>query len=322
MANRLDLVYGRSRAGKSTWVIDLATHLYTQKGLKTRIYLGDGGYETYASSGLIEEGVLEVWQYNNRDNPFATLQFGCEGYWPQNVEDPKSKLVAPDPLILTNLYGLVVYEGLSVAADYMMGDKVGGLSNRAAKGEKIGQDSPFVVTEDGLKFGGNPPSHFGFVQRRIVDLIERTRALPVPFVLWTAHERKSEDYETRETEFGPDIAGKALTTKIGAYFGNTIHLHKAHKKGKRRDPVTQKEIDTTEEQFRAYTRTHFDPDGQTAVKYYANNRMPKVFSGDMPEYIEGADPIKFYTILENGKVKMQQLLRDQRLAKAGELQTP
>ena len=313
MASRVELAYGKSRSGKSTWAIALAEHFWVKKGLKTRIYIGDGGSETYESSGLIDEGVIELCQYNIRNNPFATLQFMCEGAWPVDVADPKSKLVSWTPEQIAKEYGLFVYEGLSVAADYMMGDKTGGLADRASKGEKIGQDSPYILSEDGLKFGGNPPSHFGFTQRRIIDLIERTRALPLPFVLWTAHERKSEDYDTRETEFGPDVAGKALTTKIGAYFGNSIHLHPAGKKIKKKDPVTGKDVEQLETEFRAYTRTHYDPDGVTTVKFYANNRMPKEFANDMPEYLAPADPIRFYTILEDAKGKKRKLLADQRI---------
>lgn len=302
MASRVELVYGRSGSGKSTWCIKLARHFYQTKGLKTRLYIGDGGLETYESSGLIEAGVMEVLQYNNRKEPILTCQRICEGYWPKDPNDPNSPLIKPDFEQLRANYGLYIFEGLTAMADHMMSDKEGGMAWRAARGEKIGQDTPFVIMEGGEKFGGNPPSHFGFVQRKIEDNIERTRALP-GWVQWTAHERKAEDYDTKDTEFGPDICGKALTTKIGARFGNSIHLHPAMKTIKQKDEVTGKMVDHEIVDYRAYTRKHFDPMQKSYVMYYANNRMPDTFRDEMPEFLSPPDPVRFYQILETAKKK-------------------
>jgi hypothetical protein len=300
MATRLDLCYGNSQAGKTTWGLQIAEHLYVKKGLKTRWYLGDGGGETIYSSGLVDEGIVEVLQFNLRPQPFATMQLCCDGYWPKNVNDPASKL---EKVVDFTPFGLFVYEGLSVGCDYMMGDQEGGLANRAAKGEKIGQDTPFVVMEDGLKFGGNPPSHYGFTQRRLLSLIERTRALPLPFVLWTAHQRKAEDSDLKGVyEFGPDCAGQALTSKIGGSFGNTIHMHQVTVKKKEKDALTGQQIDVLKIERRAYTRKHADPEGQTGIKYYANSRMPREFVDEMPEYLAPPDAVKFYQILESAKL--------------------
>lgn len=306
MAIRLDLVYGNSQSGKTTWALQIAEHLYTKKGLKTRWYLGDGGGETILNSGLVDEGIVELLQFNTRPDPFATLQFCAEGYWPLDVNDPKSKL---EPTKDFTPYGMCVYEGLSVGCDYMMGDSVGGLADRAAKGEKIGQDTPYIVSEGGLKFGGNPPSHYGFTQRRLISLIERTRGLPLPMVLWTAHQRKAEDADLKGIfEFGPDCAGQALTSKIGAYFGNTIHMHQVSVKTKVKDALTQRDIEIVKIERRAYTRKHADPEGQTGIKYYANSRIPTEFSDEMPEYLSPPDAMKFYGILEAAKGKKRALV--------------
>jgi hypothetical protein len=309
MAGQLDLTYGASGSGKTTWYLALAEYNYVKNGKKTRWYLGDGGGETIRNSGLIEEGAVELWQFSDRDNPFATLQLACEGYWPENPHDPKCKLKQPSMDEFYD-YGMFVYEGLSVGSDYMMGSKNGGLSDRAARGEKIGQDTPYVVLEEGLKFGGNPPSHFGFVQRRIVDLVERSRSIPVPFVGWTAHERKAEDSDLKGVyTFGPDVCGQALTSKIGAYFGNTIHMVAIPQRTKSKDPITGKEIETIKLIHRAYTRKHSDPEGNTNVKFYANNRIPKEFADKMPEFLYPADPMKFYEILEDAKEAKREMLQ-------------
>lgn len=313
MATRVDLVYGNSQAGKTTWGIQIAEHLHLKKGLTTRWYLGDGGGETLYSSGLVDAGIIDVVQFNLRPNPFATMQKCCDGWWPEDSEDPKSPLRETKDF---SHLGLLVFEGLSVGCDYMMGDMPGGLAERASKGEKIGQDSPYVVSEEGLRIGGNPPSHYGFTQRRLISLIERTRALPVPFVLWTAHMRKAEDADLKGVfEFGPDCAGQALTSKIGGYFGNTIHMHQVTVKKKVKDAMTGQTIDQLAIERRAYTRKHADPEGQTGIKYYANSRMPREYLDDMPEYLAPPDAVKFYQILESAKLK-----KVEDLAKAREAQ--
>lgn len=306
MATRTELVYGRSGSGKTSWSLRIARWLWEEKGLKTRWLIADGGVETVESSGMVDAGVVEVFQYNNHIDPFLTSQQICEGYWPVDPLDPKSKMIAPNYEQLAQSYGMWVFEGLTCMADLMMSDKTGGLSQRAAMGEKIGQDSPFILVDGGTKFGGNPPSHFGFVQRRIEDNIERCRMLP-GWVQWTAWERKAEDEEAGgENLIGPDIAGKKLTPKIGGKFGNTIHMHPVVKttKSTAKDPVTGKMVDRQEKEYRAYTITHYDPQQRSYIQYYANNRAPMELANEMPEYFSGVDAsIEFYTTLEKLKMK-------------------
>lgn len=290
-----DLVYGISGSGKTTWWLVMASAVYESTGKKTRWYLGDGGGTTINVSGM--EDFITVMQYNLWDNPLETTQKMCEGWWPKDVDDPKSKLM-PTTADEWMGIGLCVFEGLSVGADYIMGDRPGGMAHRMAKGEMLNNDASFRLKDGDLSFGGLARSHYGFTQRRILDIVERTRALPC-HVGWTAHERKVEDEEYRDTWIGPDVSGKALTTKIGASFGNTIHLHPVKKieKGKpdQKDPLTGKPVDRIIIDRRAYTRTHFDPEGTHFVKYYANTRFPPGTKVDdyMPEFME-PDPITYY----------------------------
>jgi hypothetical protein len=64
-----------------------------------------------------------------------------QGYWPADVNDPKSPLLAPKAEDLAKL-GVFGIEGLSVGAQYLMGDVKGGLAEQSGRGIKIGQDSP------------------------------------------------------------------------------------------------------------------------------------------------------------------------------------
>jgi hypothetical protein len=293
--------------------LTLAEKLFAETGKKTRLYIGDGGLATVTESGAVEDGIVEVMEFASREYPLSVIQHMTAGYWPEN-SSPSSKLVPP-PADFKDKYAMCVFEGLTVMSSYLMGSIKGGLAERAAAGEKMGQDPAFVVSDPsqdgtgkGLRFGGNSPAHFGFAQNRIIDAILRSKALPVQMVIWTAHERLSEDKDNGgEKIIGPDAAGKALTAKIPLWFGNTIHLTTAAKRTKKKDETTGRDIDSIIMERRAYTRDHCDPDGATAVKFIANNRCP--LSPDqkgkmvslMPEYLSPPDPLRFYQIMAEAR---------------------
>lgn len=270
----------------------MADAVHESTGKKTRWYLSDGGGQTINMADVGDH--VEVMQFNLWDRPLETTQKICEGWWPKDPIEPNSPLMQTSDKEWEGI-GLCVFEGLSFGADYIMGDRPGGLANRMAKGEMLNNDASFKLKDGDLIFGGLARSHYGFTQRRILDIVERTRALPC-HVGWTAHERKVEDEEYRDTWIGPDVSGKALTTKIGASFGNTVHLHlvKKTEKGKP-DPVTGKVVDKISIDRRAYTRTHYDPEGGHFVKYYANTRFPPGTPVEeyMPEFIT-PDPVMYY----------------------------
>lgn len=306
-----DLAYGPSGSGKSTWICDIAEYIWLTKKKRTRVYIGDGGAQTYEARGLVEDGIVEMFQYNDRDYPFTIVQQITEGYWPADLKDPDSPLVAPGKKEFEEI-GLWVFEGLTVMGEYIMGSTKGALAERAARGEKIGQDSPInVIDPSGLKFGGNAMAHFGFGQRRITDAIQRSKALP-GFVMWTAHEQASEDRDNgNEKIIGPASVGKAMTAKTALWFANTLHFTTATKKVKKKDATTGKEVDVYETERRVYTREHADPDGVVFTRYLANSRVATYRGGGkvinpMPEYLTPPDPIRFYEIVEEAKNKSRE----------------
>lgn len=297
MARRkpVELVYGKSGSGKTTWWIKLARHIFKTEGKKTRCYHGMGGEETiYAAidQGEIPEEAIDVCDYTFLPNPLETSRFCCQGWWP-NAMGVWEQAIPAD-------VGFFVYEGLTPMSNYIMGSKEGGLADLAAKGNKLGQDSPFQIKQGKSTFGGNPPSHFGIAQRYILDFVEETRRLP-GWVLWTAHETEADDKETSEKLVGPAVAGKALTSKIGGSFGNTIHLDVATKKVEEKDPTSGKTVNRLVTERRAYFTEHFDPDGISLKKYFANNRAFN--PGRLPTrgYLTPPDPMEFYRLLSTAK---------------------
>lgn len=309
MAKRCDLVYGPSGAGKTTYGVALAHAVYKATGKHTRWYLGDGGGATIFETGYVGE-FIEVFPYNLRKFPLETTQLISEGFWPdqKSIDDNTFTTLLPPSKEELDKVGLWIFEGLTVLSDYMMGDTEGGMAWRMSRGESLNRDESYVLKDGTMKFGGNARTHYGFVQRRILDIIQRTRQLP-GMVLWTAHERRVDDEETRETLFGPDVCGKALTPRIGASFGNTTHLQIVHSMKSVVDPTTKKKIESFVAERRAYTREHVDPEAKTFVKYFANTRLPRGLDANeaMPEYFSPPNPVEFYRRLELAHEKGRQI---------------
>ena len=288
MASRIDCFYGESGSTKSSGVAALIEKVFRETRKEFRIYVGDGSAATYIDWGLVDVGAVHLCDYTIRDWPVTTLQQICMGMWPEDVNDPNSKLRKLTPAELAKTAGWV-FEGLSVASAYLMGNSKGGFAEQAGRGVKIGQDSPISIKDletnatggyvqgsgPGTVVGGNPPSHYNVAQRQMVTNIERTKQLP-GLVVWTAHERAGEDSVTAEKVIGPEVAGKALSAGLSKMFNATLHFTIATKvTGKAADATTGKLVSGVLNDFRIYTRDHMDPDGLTAVKYKAVVRTPR-----------------------------------------------
>jgi hypothetical protein len=322
MANRVDCFWGQSGTGKSEGARAFIEQIYKTSGQKSRVIVGDGSKATYIDAGLVDAGVVEIADFSIRPYPLTVMSKLCEGYWPADVDDPNSPLVPPKPGSLKDI-GVFVVEGLSVAAQYVMGNQIGGLAEQAARGIKIGQDSP-VLSKDGqfnaqgqfiagsgpkvldhqgkevkdvFAYGGNPMAHFGFAQRQLLSYVERTKLFP-NYVIWTAHERSTADKISGEKLVGPEGAGEAMTANLPRVFNNTLHFVTAsRKKDKKKDEHTDQMVTELDVEYRVYTRDHFHPDGSTFVKYKAVTRgaseaqgMPLYFSNDTP----GQSVLEFY----------------------------
>ena len=310
---RLDLVYGESGSGKTSWALQLAQYFWLKHKKKTRWYLGDGGGETIRQviKAYGGEPFIETWEYPLWKHPFETTAKMMEGAWPINPDDPKSPLLSPANWPqMQEQYGLFVYEGLTVMADYMMGGTEGGLADRTAKGQVLNNDDSFRFQDGMMKFGGNSRTHYGMVQRRIPHMLRENSRVPL-FKIWTAHEQRADDSISKETVIGPDIVGRALTAKIMGSFGHTVHLTKAAKLEKKKDPHSTKMIEEMVAERRAYTESHYDPNGNNFAKYLANVRIPEGCPpGIIPLYYSPPDPLKFYADLDTAQRKATETKAD------------
>ncbi len=318
-----DALYGQPGTGKSECAARLVEQLYRETGKKSRLVIGDGSMLTYQH--LVDAGIAEVASFQWRIWPLDTLQKLASGWWLKDPRDPQSDLVPPSPSIVE--VGGYVFEGLSVAAAYIMGNVKGGLAWRGGQGEKLGQDSPIRVIEadidpktgqpipnsgPGTKFGGNPPAHYNIAQRNIVGIVQQSQGLPVQMVIWTAHEAVNDpekDALVKEQIVGPEVAGKALTANIQRVFQNTIHLQSVAKRVKVDDTFTGRKVDELDLDYRLYTRDHFNANGTLMVRYKGCTRgvgesFPQFFQSEEP----GMAVLEYYKALFEARQMKSQAL--------------
>lgn len=317
MAIRVDAFYGQSGTGKSEAIAAIIEHIFATSGKTARVRVGDGSMATYVDRGLVDAGVVEILDFSMREWPLTTFKLLSEGYWPADVNDPKSPLLPPTADYVSKI-GVDVFEGLSVGAQYLMGNVKGGLSEAASRGIKIGQDSPIRFKDvlydaqgkeipksgPGTEFGGNPVAHFGVAQRHLLSNVERSKGLP-GWVIWTAHERSTEDKISKEKLVGPEAAGEAMTANLPRVFNNTLHFTTAaRKKDKKKDEHTEALVTELDTEYRLYTRDHFHPDGNTFVKYKAVVRGVSAHDG-LKEYytsdIPGQAALDLYQFIADKK---------------------
>lgn len=318
-----DCFYGQPGTGKSECAARLVEQLYHETGKKSRLVIGDGSLLTYQH--LLDAGVAEAVSFQWRIWPLDTLQKLASGWWAKDPSDPNSELVPPTAEILQ--VGGYVFEGLSVAAAYIMGNIKGGLAWRAGQGEKLGQDSPIRVIEadmdpktgqpilgsgPGTKFGGNPPAHYNIAQRNMVGIIQQSQGLPARMIVWTAHEAINDperDALVKEQIVGPEVAGKALTANIQRVFQNTLHLQSVAKRVKVDDAFTGRRVDELDLDYRLYTRDHFNASGTLMVRYKGCTRG---VAEDFPQFFPSAAPgqavLDFYAVLATSRQAKQQAL--------------
>ena len=197
-------MYGRTNAGKSTLISELAEHVKATTGKKSLVYSidkgGIGPLIPYVDLGIIDLVLQE------ETNPFVFMAKVSRGM----IRDKAGKWI---PAKIED-YGLVANESLTGFGDSMMNY----LAEEASKGVNIGGQAGvnFSISSDGetMKVGGNNMMHYGIVQTRILDELWRSQKLNVPFVVWTASASKEEDGNFGGKVIGPAAAGKALTSEL------------------------------------------------------------------------------------------------------------
>lgn len=230
----LVLFYGSTGSFKTAQVVFLAKHVYERTGKTTRLISCDGGgWKPVEDEGLITAGIVEAWNVSAIESPRSVLRKLSQGFWPKVVEtgsDRRLVLQAPSADTWKKV-GCIAVEGLTSIANVIMRDalnkqlKVAGDDPQAQFSEKVttvGIDGKELTQDEKYSFASR--GNYNDAQRAVYDIVTNFRSLPVKYVYITALEAKGEEEDTRKTIVGPAVIGKAVTSQIGSWVGDMVHL--------------------------------------------------------------------------------------------------
>lgn len=214
-SKRTILMYGRTNAGKTAQIGQLAEHVYKTTGLKTRLYTADkGGTDTIRP--YINLGVIEAVEIEDTD-PWIFLNAATQG----KVRDSSGVKWIHDH---SSNIGMYAFESLRSFAEALMAD----MAKKAGANVNIGGGAniSFGVSGDGesLKVSGSNMAHYGVAQSRMTEEVWNSFRLDAPFILWTSSVSKDEDTTSSGKVLGPDVIGKALTAEVPRWFNFTFRL--------------------------------------------------------------------------------------------------
>ena len=254
--------YGESGSTKTSQLANFAKWLYEKTGKRTRLITGDGGgFKPIEDAGLIEFGIVEVMDLTATGMPLATLRRLSKGQWYYNVKDASGKInrqMCNTPEKHWEKIGAYAVEGLGSISDVI-------LNHIANQPEKVMYEN-VRWEEDGETFGSNNEGHYGLVQKEMYATVMAMKSLPLEYTIWTSLVGRGEDKKTKETVYGPQVAGNKKTPVAPQWFGSCLHFHKFMVENK--DSETG--IVTYENSPVAFFVDH--PDEQTGIRYLAKPR--------------------------------------------------
>ena len=292
MTWKADCLYGGTGVRKTTAIGQAAQYYWDRYKMKTRLLSMDGGgYEPLSS--LVDAGIIIPFVPNLRDHPIEALDLVCQGYWPVDINNENSQLVATKPEAWKDI-AMVAIEGLTSAGDMMM-------RHLQAKKAVLSQ-SPSYQWEDGSKtYSGGNMTYYGFIQDRLSEFVMKSHLMGCQHkVLWTALESKGEDDGVKV--YGPAIAGKKATGKAGQWFGNTLHLEMLTWEESSEVTIPGKADKIKQINVKSkpllYTAPHADP--QTKLVFPAKTRAPFQLASTVPATFE-PDLGLFYKFMDDLK---------------------
>lgn len=303
MANITICLYGDSGTFKTTQVGFLSKMIYEKYGKVTRLVSADGGgyrpLEPYIQAGLIE-----AYSVIDEDKIIYILHQLTQGYWPMELKNGK-RVGSKFTRNLDNV-GMYAFEGLTTISeriiDHLAGKKLGMNPAYSMKltssGETIStsdkgdfKDQKFLSEDKLVDDKGNAlgdvisgaysQDHYGYVQKTVVEKVLMSWNLPVELVLWTSHEAKGEDENTRASIYGPALVGKKGTPKIPRNVGMLIHADIVE--DERKPPVAG---DKTTDSGIASVRYYFTSHPDKAASKIIWNAKPRIPSDLIPELMK------------------------------------
>lgn len=262
-------LYGDSGSGKTTQIGVYAKYIYQSTGKRTRLLAADlGGFDSIDS--LVRLGIIEPIIYDAQANdPWLWVN--------QSVETRSDGV------------GLYAFDSGTSMGEALLSS----CAKLSANGEDIGgRPAPKFVINKGkqsqLKIGSNVDSHYMTVQGFMRDAIARSTWLADQAdVLWTFGLYKGED-QTSQVIYGPQLAGKALTSLMPKWFKYTF-------------PLVRDVVAGLPTKHRLLLQ--LQPDQNGMATYYANSRYPLDASTPLPLDVSPASLRTAIELIEKGQAE-------------------
>lgn len=249
------MVYAQGGMGKSTLGAQAAAYIWKKYGKKTRVINADGGGTVNAHAPLIEKGIVEMWYVDRWDekSTFYTLEKASEGWWPEDVNEPNSPLVAPYQSYKEcpsckkdvgargfNLPKNCASCGTPLAAGTFCRtrtilspefDSIGAVEFEGFTSfgdllmrrlTQINPEGGRSINDEGFKISAPGQQHYGDAQAHLGKYVAKSKNIPVSLVLWTALENRGDD--DGKPAYGPKGPGNALTVACIPWFTDVLHL--------------------------------------------------------------------------------------------------
>jgi hypothetical protein len=332
------MIYGQGGMGKSTLGAQAAAFVYKKTGKKARVVNADGGGTSNAHAPLIEAGVCELWPIDRWDEKsiFYTLEKAAEGFWPEDVNEPNSPLVAPYQTYKEcpsckkdvgakgfNLPKQCVSCGTPLAAGTFCKTRTiltpefaevgcvifegftsfGDLLMRRLT--QINPDGGRSITDEGFKISAPGQQHYGDAQSYLGKFVAKSKTIPVDLVVWTALENRGED--DGKPAYGPKGPGNALTVACIPWFTDVLHLDGIPKYDKGQIVKDANGLEVIERKL--FLAAHYPADNKM-YQFRAKTSSP--LAGGMPTMLDfvsqGNTFAKFMGELEGAKNRAKEAL--------------
>lgn len=291
------MIYSDSRVGKTTNLYFLVKYLWETYSQISRVIIGDpGGAAPFIDSGMVDEGIVELFDFSYRQLAIADFRRLSRGYWPilnskgQEFFQTSEHCITP-PEKWAKIGGYFIDSMTSVGRLLIShcSDQEGGLGFKEA----------WSYEEDGETIRGLQQGHYGIVQKEIYKLHAHGFAmLPIRMLGWTALIGKGEDKRDRSSKYGPQLVGNASTPEVPTWFNDVFHFDRILESKEENGAVV-----TTEKRV-AWFLEH--PDRETSIPYLCGCRLlPEIYREYLAGFKNGWIPLglnkgieKHYQMLE------------------------
>ena len=305
MKPRSLMMYGASGSTKTSQCFHLVKYLHGTKaspgpmfGKKWRLIHSDGGgYAPFVDSGLVQAGVVEIFDFSSWPYSLSGWRWLQRGYWPRDLG--KGMQFSSSPEFMTtpeewNGIAGYIHEGIASEGETLKTH----VSNQK---EKVGFKNSYVYEENGEEFRGLDEGHYGLIQKEIFSgHMKGFNTLPIPWLVYTSLVGMGKDKQRNvggvDTTYvyGPQIVGNAATPSAPQWFMDCLHLSKEKFKKHNPDHTLGEEMEGMVAWFTQHN------DSVTGMPYLCKCRLlPELYPELLRYFPYGFVPLGFNHGIDN-----------------------